>query len=184
MIKTPRRSHQDQGFTLTELMVVVVILALLAAIAVPALTKDDEEERFEQFVSTFMRDLQRQRYAAISSKEDRALAISGSSYQLVTLVNGVYTDMEVREAKVDCFVADVTAISAMPGNSYSTPSLTPLGGTRYVVFQGQGGSQLDLTGSDPLSQPATIFFGTRSGNHKKRIVVFPATSYAALYQDW
>jgi prepilin-type N-terminal cleavage/methylation domain-containing protein len=184
VIRTPRRSSQDQGFTLTELMVVVVILALLAAVAVPALTKDDEEERFERFVSTFMRDLQKQRFTSISTKEHRAVEISGNSYQLITMVGTVRSPMEQREAPVDCFVAAVTNESGMPGNSYSTPSVTPMSTTSYVLFEGTGGAKVDLTGSNEETKPSTIFFGTRSGNHKKRIVIFPATAYAALYQDW
>lgn len=173
---------RQQGFTLTELLVVVVILALLAAVAVPALTKDDEEERFNKFVTKFMRDLQRMRYEAISTKEHRALVIGANSYTLNVVVSGTLSTQVQRQAPTDVWVEDVRVVSAMPGQSYTPPTGT-MSGTVEVRFYGTGGMMVDA-GSGLVPQTVTIFFRTRSKLHKSRIVVFPATSYAALYQDW
>ena len=183
--RRPPGASAEQGFTLTELLVVVVILALLAAIAVPALTRDNEEARFNKYVTTFMRDIQRVRYEAISTKEDRALVIGATSYQLIMYTGappGVPFMQELREAPVDVTVADVLAVNAMPGMTYTPPSGT-MGGTKLVRFNGTGNMQVNV-GSGLQNLTASIFFKSGSGLYKKRVVIFPATAYADLYDKW
>jgi prepilin-type N-terminal cleavage/methylation domain-containing protein len=64
------RRTSDEGFTLTELMVVVVILSLLAALSTPMFTRDNNARRGRDWAKTVAQLLQRARFQAMGDRAD------------------------------------------------------------------------------------------------------------------
>lgn len=64
------RRRSDGGFTLTELMVVVVILSLLAALSTPMFTRDNNARKGRDWAKTVAQLLQRARFQAMGDRAD------------------------------------------------------------------------------------------------------------------
>jgi prepilin-type N-terminal cleavage/methylation domain-containing protein len=64
------RRTSDDGFTLTELMVVVVILSLLAALSTPMFGRDNNARKGRDWAKTVAQLLQRARFQAMGDRAD------------------------------------------------------------------------------------------------------------------
>jgi prepilin-type N-terminal cleavage/methylation domain-containing protein len=179
----PASRGSEHGFTLTELMAVVAILAIIAAIAIPSLTRDDIEARFNKFVKTFLGDVQRAHMGAIASKEDWLIRLNGTSYELQRMPGP--TSLEKRPAPASVFIATADSFNAAPWASYTVPTAsTPIGTPVTLRFRALGWMEVDDGSGTFLQQAASVFFRDKNGNYKARVVVFSATSAAQRFEGW
>lgn len=189
--KTRCRLAREGGLTLIELMVVVAIVAVMMMLAVPVFTKDRIESDFNAFVRTFAHDIRRSHAAAIGSRDDRQFLLFSDRYQINTLTriagaSPVPNLLVNRQAPEGVVIAGVLATDSEPGTSYPRPSGSTFAGNYELRLEATGGfSHLASAGSgNPVSSTATVFFRTLRGNHQARLVIYPATCHAKLYDQW
>jgi prepilin-type N-terminal cleavage/methylation domain-containing protein len=68
MVPTRSKTNASMGFTLVELMVVVVIISILAVISAPVLTRDRDEDRVRTFANALAMDFQRTKFQVVSTR--------------------------------------------------------------------------------------------------------------------
>ena len=68
MVPTRSKTNAAMGFSLVELMVVVVIISILAVISAPVLTRDRDEDRVRAFANALAMDFQRTKFQVVSTR--------------------------------------------------------------------------------------------------------------------
>ena len=159
-------------------------------IALPAMTKDDIEARYKKLVNLFLRDIQRAHMEAIASRTDRRIVVSGTSWTLEAIDrSGTTTFLAQRQVPVDTWIASVAKVGHTPwlASPPSAPANAAWGSSAELRFRGIGTFEVAIpptTGGTLGTSQATVYFGSRGKRYTSRVVLFPATSFAKLYEGW
>ena len=193
-LKLMQTSRQDAGYTLVEVLVVVVIIAILSAIAAPRFTRDRFAADGREFANELTRELQRSRIEAISSRmpmyafvySDRVeIRTSKPGATLVAPVVAPTTSdpiMRVIRPK-----QGITAIDLV--NSVGTPSANLTTSTsKQLVFSTMGGG---FIGPTPPVNPTPVYLYVENTKappahleRKYRIDISALTGYVQLRNGW
>jgi len=168
-------------------MVVVAILAVTAMIAVPALTRDRVDARFDSFVKKLGHDIRRAHTEAMRSKDSYQIVVDNDRYRIdsVTVAAGSTTASKVadRIAPSGVRITGVLNTTAIPGISYTAPT-GPMGSPVALRLESTGGLNVETSPYTFTPSSATVFLKTITGGYKARVVIYQATTQTQVYQGW
>jgi prepilin-type N-terminal cleavage/methylation domain-containing protein len=189
-----REARLDRGYTLVEVMVVVVIIAIVSMIAAPRFSRDRVAAEGREFANELTRELQRSRIEAVSTRLPIYVSVYADRVEIrsakpgATLVAPVVapstTDPILRVIRPK---AGITALDVT--NTIGTPSANLSSSTaKDVVFSTMGGGFIGPTA--PLN-PSPVYIYVDNANapsthpeRQFRVDVSALTGYVQLRTGW
>ena len=148
-VMSPRRSRQT-GFTITEMMVVLVIIGVLAAVATPSLTRDSTARKGRDFGNLVAQGLQRAHLDAMSLRV---------AHIALVCQDGVDTYRTDRDGVIRSLHAPA-GVAIWDANTRTTPDSAPTErvltaerpyGCAYIYLNAMGNAGTDVSSANLAS---------------------------------
>jgi prepilin-type N-terminal cleavage/methylation domain-containing protein len=158
----------DEGFTLTETMVVVVILSLLAAISMPLFTRDNTARKGRDWAKIVAQMLQRAKFQAMADRANIHLMLYRTQIQMYR------ENIPIPPATTTTF----TLLSSTPGPSHDDGKTVAIWDARtdLVVPTGKS-SNMDVAPAPPTAlvprgnEITFTSLGSTTGNANWRVYI-------------
>jgi prepilin-type N-terminal cleavage/methylation domain-containing protein len=189
-----RQHGRDRGFTIVELLVVVVIITILAAIGIPRMTRERVAAEGRDFAALVTSELQRSRMDAVGSRLPQYAFIYADRVEVrsakpgatptAALVAPTTADPIVHSvrARPGVSVLDVVNTAATPGTNLTTTA------AKQIVFNSVGVGYLGPT-PPAIPSPVIVYIDNttaRAGHPDRhlRVDVSPLTGFVQLVTGW
>jgi prepilin-type N-terminal cleavage/methylation domain-containing protein len=143
-VMSPRRSRQA-GFTITEMMVVLVIIGLLAAVATPSLTRDSTARKGRDFANVVAQGLQRAHFDAMNLRASHIVQLCADSMAVFNLAFSASVPIRSVTAPPGVAIWDATT-------SLTDPAPTGrLSNCKLIYFNPTGNAGVSTSAADLAS---------------------------------
>jgi prepilin-type N-terminal cleavage/methylation domain-containing protein len=143
-VMSPRRSRQT-GFTITEMMVVLVIIGVLAAVATPSLTRDSTARRGRDFANVVAQGLQRAHFDAMNLRASHIAQLCADSIAVFNLAFSASVPIRSVAAPPGVAIWDATT-------SLTDPAPTGrLSSCKLIYFNPTGNAGVSTSAADLAS---------------------------------
>ncbi|MGC9984218.1 MAG: type II secretion system protein [Polyangia bacterium] len=142
-----RRRSRQAGFTVTEMMVVLVIIGLLAAVATPSLTRDSKARKGRDFANYVAQAMQRAHLDAMSLRVPTFTLICGSS--VVTYRNDQNTPLRSLSAPTGVAIWDANITNTVPSSAVLPTSQGA--GCVWLYFNSMGNAGTTISSANLAS---------------------------------
>ena len=170
--KVLRLSH---GFTLVEVIVVLVILSLLAVFALPELTSFRPKMRLKGMADTFVENLQRAKMHAIKNNTSvsftfiPAVTCPGGSYRFADASNSTVAREVMHDMTDDATKARTTNVCLKPSNFPGGSGFS----SRGLALSAGGNATISNTTLNKTGDPTYVVTQSVSGGVSMKKVNLP-----------
>ena len=149
-VMSPRRSRQA-GFTITEMMVVLVIIGVLAAVATPSLTRDSTARKGRDFANIVAQRLQRAHLDAMSLRASHIVQLCTDGTALFNLSVSGSVPIRSMSAPPGVAIWDATTSITDPAPTQRGLGDTGSSSCKLIYFNPTGNAGISTSVADLAS---------------------------------
>jgi len=146
-VMSPRRSRQA-GFTITEMMVVLVIIGVLAAVATPSLTRDSTARKGRDFANVVAQGLQRAHFDAMNLRASHIVQLCTSSMAVFNLAFSASVPIRSVTAPPGVAIWDATTSLTDPAPTQRGLGDTGSSSCKGIYFNPTGNAGVSTSAAD------------------------------------